>query len=143
MLAGKKAPEDVTLRAWAQIKDEALDSYGDGVLGIYQNTVVTAFDVVDWERQADGRVVFNGVPSAKFGHLIGTPNPGRPWVQGQARPVQYLDTAVLTGGTATVEDTGEGRRAVINDFILTVGDDGSATLAVPAGQRVTVLTSSD
>lgn len=143
VLAGKRAPEDVTLRAWAQIKDEALDTYADGVLGIYQNSVVTAFDVTDWEREADGRVVFRGRPSVKFGHLIGTPNPGKPWVQGQARPVQYLDTTVLTGGTVTVEDSGEGRRAVIDDFILTVDDSGSATLVVPPGRRVTVLTNTD
>ncbi len=142
-LAGNRTPEDVTLRAWAQIKDEALDAYGDGVLGIYQNSVVTAFDVIDWERQADGRVVFTGAPSARFGHLVGTPNPGKPWVRGQSRPVQYLDTTVLTGGTATVKESGEGRRAVIDGFILTVDDNGFATLVVPAGQRVTVLTTED
>lgn len=58
-----------------------MDRYGDGVLGIYKNEVVSAFDVTDWTRGSDGRVTFTGSPSVKFGHLIGTPNPGKPWVR--------------------------------------------------------------
>ncbi|WP_331738429.1 hypothetical protein [Embleya sp. NBC_00896] len=143
VLAGRRTPADVTLRAWAQIKDEALSTYADGLLGIYQNSVVTAFDILDWKRTDDGRVAFDGVPSSRFGHLVGTPNPGKPWVKGQARPVQYLDTTVLTGGTAAVEKSSEGRRAVIDGFILTVDDNGAATLVVPTGRRVTVVPTAD
>lgn len=140
VLAGRDTPERATLEAWAQITDDALAAYGDAILGIYQNEVVTAFEIDDWNRNEDGRVVFSGHPSDRFGYLIGTPNPGRPWVRGQARPVQYLDTAVLTGGSVPVTPEGDGRRAVIDRYVLTVGGDGSATLLVPPGQRVTVLT---
>jgi hypothetical protein len=139
VISGKQTAEDVTLQHWAQITDEALDTYGDGVLGIYQHEVVSAFDITGWKRDTEGRVIFSGVPSKEFGHLIGTPNPGKHWVRGQSRPVQYLDTAVLTGGSATVEATSDGRRAVVEGFILTVDEEGTATLVVPAGQRVTVL----
>ncbi|MCX5103581.1 hypothetical protein [Streptomyces sp. NBC_00439] len=140
VLTGKQTVEGVTLQYWAQITDEALETYGDGLLGIYQHEVVSAFDVTGWERDANGRVIFSGAPSKEFSHLVGTPNPGKHWVRGQSRPVQYLDTAVLRGGSAMVETTDEGRRAVVDGFVLTVDEDGSATLVVPTGQRVTVLT---
>lgn len=139
VLAGKRTAEDVTLQYWAQITDEALETYGDGLLGIYQHEVVSAFDVTGWARDSDGRVIFSGVSSKEFGRLVGTPNPGKHWVRGQSRPVQYLDTAVLRDGSAVVERTDEGRRAVVDGFVLTVDEDGSATLVVPAGQHVTVL----
>ncbi|MEV5066393.1 hypothetical protein AB0K94_35645 [Streptomyces sp. NPDC053794] len=142
VVAGKQTPEDVTLQYWAQITDEALETYGDGLLGIYQHQVVSAFDVTGWKRDADGRVIFDGVPSKEFGHLIGTPNPGKHWVRGQSRPVQYLDTEVLRGGSVTVETTAEGRRAVVDGFVLTVNESGSATLVVPTGRQVTVLAAS-
>ncbi len=143
VLAGRDTAERATLQAWAQITDDALTRYADGILGIYQNEVVTAFDIDDWERNDDGRVVFSGIPSDTWEHLIGTPNPGKPWVRGQARPVQYLDTAVITGGSVPVEHTGDGRRAVIDRYVLTVDDKGSATLVVPPSHRVTVLTTAD
>jgi hypothetical protein len=140
VLAGTDTAERATLEAWAQITDDALATYGDAILGIYQNEVVTAFEIDGWDRNADGRVVFSGTPSDRYEYLIGTPNPGRPWVRGQARPVQYLDTDVLTGGSVPVERTEDQRRAVISQYILTVEDNGSATLVVPPGQKVTVLT---
>jgi hypothetical protein len=143
VLAGTDTAERATMEAWAQITDDALAVYGDAVLGIYQNEVVTAFEIDDWDRNADGRVVFTGYPSDRYEYLIGTPNPGRPWVRGQARPVQYLDTDVLTGGSVPVERTEDQRRAVIDRYILTVDGTGSATLVVPPGQKVTVLTTTD
>jgi hypothetical protein len=140
VLAGRDTAEDATLGSWAQITDDALAVYGDVVLGIYQNEVVTAFEIDDWDRNEDGRVVFSGDRSDRFEYLIGTPNPGKPWVRGQARPVQYLDTAVLTDGSVPVEHAEDGRRAVVDDYVLTVDDKGTATLVIPPGRRVTVLT---
>jgi hypothetical protein len=42
------------------------------------------------------------------------------WIRGQARPVKYLDTRVLTEGTVPVEEFSGGHRAVINGFTLAV-----------------------
>jgi hypothetical protein len=99
------------------------------------------WDVTSWHRTCDDRVVFDGQPSAKWAHLVGTPNPGKPWrVRGIARPVQYLDTRIVAA-TAPVEDTDGIRRARIDGYTLTVDHDGAATLSVPAGRKVTVLTS--
>jgi hypothetical protein len=137
---GERSAEDVTLKAWAGISDEALDAHGDGVLGIYRGEVVTAFDVTGWSRRPDGRVVFEGAPSKRWGCLVGTPNPGAAWVQGSARPVKYLDTVLLAGGTVPAEQAPEGHRAVLRNYILTVGDACDATLVVPNGGRVTILT---
>lgn len=78
VLADRDTPERATLEAWAQITDDALATYGDAILGIYQNEVVTAFEIDDWDRNEDGRVVFSGHPSDRFRYLIGTPNPAGP-----------------------------------------------------------------
>ncbi|MBA9050572.1 MULTISPECIES: hypothetical protein [Streptomyces] len=57
-----------------------------------------------------------------------------------ARPIQYLDTAVVTGVTVEVEDDGTARRAVVDGFTLVVDSKGGAVSSVPAGRKVTVLT---
>jgi len=132
-----------TLGSWAQIKDADLKDHADAILGIYKNEVVTAFDIVPgddkkpWRRGDDNRVTFNGQRSRKWDHLIGTPNPGKPWVQGQGRPVQVLPTVVLIEGNVPVENTSAGRRAVVDGYVLTV-EDGSARLQAPEKGKVTV-----
>jgi hypothetical protein len=72
------------------MKEESLQQHGDAVLGVYQNEVVTAFDITGWSRNREGRVVFEGTPSQKWAHLIGTPNPGKPH-----QTWQYVDAATL------------------------------------------------
>jgi hypothetical protein len=139
VLDGKADAADVTRGAWAQIKDADLDAHADAILGIYKNKVVTAFDIERWTRSEDEdkRVTFVVHPSQRWTHLIGTPNPGKLWVQGQARPVQILPTTILTEGNVPVEDTSTGRRAVVDGYVLTVEVD-LATLQMPEGKRVTV-----
>lgn len=139
VLAGTHTPEEVTLGSWAKVSDAAIAEYGDVVLGIHKNTVVTAFDITGYARTGDGRVTFHGHRSPTWDHLVGGPNPGRPWVRGQARPVQYLDTAALESGDAAVEDVPEGRRAVIDGITLTVAEDGSAVLLLPTGRNLQVV----
>ena len=112
VLGGCRTAAEVTLGDWAQMTDEDVERYGDVILGIFRNEVVSAFDVTGWKRRPDRRVTFQGVPSKSWAHLIGTPNPGKRWVPGQARPVQYLATTALTHGTASVGDTPVGGRAI-------------------------------
>jgi hypothetical protein len=138
VMIGKDTAERATLHDWAGISDESLDAYGDAILGIYRNHVVTAYDITDWERLPDNRVRFAGEVSNTWQHLIGTANPGEPWTQGQARPVKYLDTRVLTEGTVQTEDFGGGRRAVIDGFTLSVEGD-HATVTVPVGGQLTIV----
>ncbi|SOE32588.1 hypothetical protein [Streptomyces sp. OK228] len=142
VLEGQLDSEDATLGSWFNISDAAMDEYGDVVLGIYENTVVSAFDVTGQpHRDDEGRVTFPGRPSTKWSHLIGTPNPGKPWgVRGMARPIQYLHTTVLVSGTVEVEDDGTARRAVVDGFTLVVDHMGTAVLSVPVGCKVTILT---
>jgi hypothetical protein len=136
VLEGKANAADVTLGRWAQLRDSDLEAHADAILGIYKNEVVTAFDIEDWRREGD-RVTFIGHPSQIWAHLIRTSNPGKHWKQGMARPVQILPTAVLTGGNMPIEETPEGRRAVIDGYVLVV-KDGSGTVYVPEGGKVTV-----
>ena len=138
VMAGKDEAARATLEDWAGIKDEALDAFGDAVLGIYRNQVVTAYDITCWKRLANGRVRFTGMESKKWTYLIGTANPGEPWTRGQARPVKYLDTRALTEGTVPAHAFGDGLRAVINGFTLTV-EDNHATVTVPAGGQLTIV----
>lgn len=143
VLDGKLTPADATLGNWFGINDAAIAEYGDGLLGIYDNKVVTAFDITPGSavRDAEGRVTFQGGPSQTWAHLIGTPSPGKPWgVRGMARPIQYLHTVILEGGTVEPEDTGAARRAVIDEVALSVDDHGDAVLSIPAGRKVTILT---
>jgi hypothetical protein len=140
VISGERTAAEVTLRDWAAITDADLNIYADAVLGIFRNEVVSAFDVTSWERGEDGRIRFHGEPSMEWSHLIGTPNPGKPWVRGMARPVQYLSTTALTEGNVCVDESRGGRRAVIDDFALTVSADGLATVLVPAGRSVMVTT---
>ena len=137
VLNGEADAADVTRRAWAQIKDADLQAHADVILGIHKNEVVTAFNIENWARDERNRVTFVVQDSQEWSHLIGTPNPGRPWVQGMARPVQVLPTTVLTQGNVPVEDTPTGRRAIVGGYVLTV-EDGSATLQVPERGKVTV-----
>lgn len=95
---GKVTPEYATLRAWHGIGDKALERYADAILGIYQGEVVSAYDITGWQRHGTGRtskIEFTGVPSKRWAHLIGTPNPGEAWRRGQQRPVKYKDTTEL------------------------------------------------
>lgn len=139
--AGQLTPEDATLGDWADLNDDKLREYADAALGIYQNTVVTAYDITDWTRNAKGRVIFDGQPSERWRSLIGTPNPGKPWVRGMARPVQYLDTRVVLAETAAGEI--EHRRATVGGFTLALGDDDTtAVVTAPPGAKVLVQTTS-
>lgn len=97
VIAGRRTAAEVTLGEWAAISDGALDEHGDVILGIHQNEVVTAFDVTGWTRKAPGgRVTFTGEPCRTWVRLVGDANPGRAWVRGQARPVQYFGTGTLS-----------------------------------------------
>ncbi len=96
--AGTRPAAEVTLGEWAQLTDEALAEYGDVIPGIYDNQVVSAFDIEGWSRDPDNRrVTFTDTESERWAHLIGEANPRPRWKQGQAGPVQYLATAVVEG----------------------------------------------
>lgn len=142
VLAGQMSAEDATLKAWSGISDRALDKYADVVVGIYDNSVVSVYDIDGTQRdQTTNRVVFVGRPSKKWSFLLGQPNPGRPWGrQGDTRPVQYIATEEVTRGTVAVENTTRGKRAVVDDYVLTVIDDNKAVLVMPPGCTVTIMT---
>jgi hypothetical protein len=139
VLAGQMSAADATLGEWYGLSDDNLAEYGDALAGVFEHEVVSAYDVTGWQRNSDRRVIFSGTPSKKWAHLIGTPNPGKPWgVRGKARPVQYLDTRIIAATTAPIENVGDIRRATLGGFTLAVDHAGSAVLTVPAGHQVTV-----
>jgi hypothetical protein len=140
VLTGQMSMEAATLGWWQGVTDDAIERYGDVVIGVYGDVVVSVFDVTGHERNAEGRVAFDGVESETFGYLLNQKSPVKPWVRGQARPVQYIDTDVVRTGEAPVEDLEGGyRRAVVGGYVLTVDADGIAIVEPPEGGVVTVL----
>ncbi len=87
------ARKNATRSAWLGIKPEDIGKYGDTILGVYKNNVVTAYDILPDKHTylENGRVVFEVTDSHEWEHLIGEPSPLR-WVQGQQRPVQFIPT---------------------------------------------------
>lgn len=139
VLAGQMSAADATLGDWYGLSEAKLTEYGDALIGVFEHQVVSAYDVSGWHRTSEGKIVFNGTPSKKWAHLIGTPNPGKPWgVRGKARPIQYLDTRIIAATTAPIENAGDVRRATLGGFTLAIDHSGSAVLTVPAGRRVTI-----
>jgi hypothetical protein len=137
-LANRMTPEDATFGVWP-IAEENLKRYGDVLLGVYDNTVVAAYDITGHSRGADKKVTFDGNPTTTWAHLIGQPTPAKPWgTQGDAWPVRFVDTAVVADGNVPVEETTEGRRAVIDDVVLTVGADHQVIVVVPPGRSIIV-----
>ena len=138
VLTGELSAASATLGEWYNVTDEAIVQFGDVVLGNYRGEVVTAFDVTGFHRTRGGLVVFKGVPSQQFGSLVGGPSPVR-WKRGQARPIFYLATESLTGETSAVGAPASRQQVVVGSFVLTVESDGTATLSVPMGGTVTVV----
>ena len=66
VLAGLRDMEDATLGWWAGVTDEAVERYGDVVVGVYNDQVVSVYDVKSHERQEDGRVYFDAEESVEF-----------------------------------------------------------------------------
>jgi hypothetical protein len=138
--AGRMNQDEAVLRAWP-IAEDKLAAYGDVLLAVFDNVVVAAYDINGHTRDEDKKVCFTGTESQTWAHLVGHPNPGTHWGrQGDAWPVRYIDTAVVAGGDVSVQDTPEGRRAVVEGFTFTVGADLNATVIMPAGRTVTVRT---
>ncbi len=94
--AKEMTAKDATRYAWPEVKPENITTYGDTILGVYKNSVVTVYDIMPEQHTylPNGRVVFEVTDSPKWGHLIGTPSPLR-WKQGQQRPVQFMPTEYM------------------------------------------------
>lgn len=138
VVAEQKDMEDATLGWWAGVTDEAIERYGDVVIGVYNEQVVSAYDVTAHERDGDGRVRFDGDDSKEFAALIGKKSPVKAWVRGQARPIQYIDTNVVRHGEAPVEEGVDYQRAVVGGYVLSIDSDGIATVEPPEGGVVVV-----
>ncbi|MGA1838210.1 hypothetical protein VD659_14915 [Herbiconiux sp. 11R-BC] len=143
VLAGVMDLDDATLGDWYQISDEAIRLYGDVILGVYKEKVVSAYDITGHTRDVEAQTVsFDGNDSETFAHLVGQRNPAAPWTRGQGRPIKYVSTDVVLSGEVDIEEVSEmpeGRRAVVKGYVLTVDADNIATVEPPAGGVVTVL----
>jgi hypothetical protein len=98
VLQGHRSPESATLFAW-QIQDDAqLERYatqGSIILGVYRNSVVSAFEIHSYDRNflSHGRVQFHGIPTVHewLGSNLQTVAPNLAWQRGQVYPVQFVE----------------------------------------------------
>jgi hypothetical protein len=97
VMRGERSAEDATLGEWAQLTDKNIDDDGDVLLGIFENTIVSAYEIDGHYRdRVTKRVTFKAHETATTRQFIGQPNPGRQWgKQGDARAVQALPTSDL------------------------------------------------
>jgi hypothetical protein len=140
-IADGEPVDDVIGEWWAMSLDRAA-----GVTGLLatDDTGEVAYErrvlgVADSDTQVVNknkvtRVRFDLSPAPEFAHLHGQPSPAPK----SRNAIGYVETRALIHGDTTVEDDPTGRRAVIDGFTLTVSEDGTAYLAVPAGKRVMV-----
>ena len=70
VLSGVRDMEDATLGWWADVNDDAIARYGDVVVGVYNDQVVSVYDVTGHERREDGRVFFEAEESVEFASLL-------------------------------------------------------------------------
>lgn len=97
VVAGNRTAEDATWGEWAQLSEQNIEDYGDILLGIYNNVIVSAYEIDGHYRDRETkRVTFTAHETIETKQYIGSPNPGRQWgTQGYARAVQALPTADL------------------------------------------------
>ncbi|MPQ98132.1 hypothetical protein GB931_09400 [Modestobacter sp. I12A-02628] len=136
---GERSAEDSVLGDWAALSEQKLRQYADAILGVADNAVVAAFDITDWSRGEDGRVRFMGTPSARWAHLLGGPSPVT-WTRGQARPIRYLDTGELDDQEPAPLAAAHRDRVTVGGWMLHLDAEGNGTLRMPAGARLTVIT---
>lgn len=99
------------------LRESSLHQYADAILGVADGTVVSAFDIEDWDRLDDGRVRFRGTTSRRWAHLLGTPSPVT-WSRGQARPIRYLDTDELAGQSVSAASEAHRDRVTLQGWTL-------------------------
>lgn len=139
VLEGEITLQEATEGDWYGVNDAAVAQYGDVLVGVWNNRVVSVYDIVGHVRVEEGlRVRFQVKDSAEFGYLVGQPSPVGSWKAGQARPIMYADTDVVRHGDAVQVEVGDARRAVVRGYVLTVDDSGVATIIPPAGGSVLV-----
>lgn len=140
VLSGDLTLQSATEGDWHGINDAAIARYGDVLVGVWNNRVVSVYDIVGHSRPDGGsRVRFEVRDAEEFADLVGQPSPVGPWKAGQARPIVYQDTDLIRHGDAPQIDVGEAKRAVVRGYVLTVDDHGAATVIPPAGGSVLVM----
>ncbi|WP_460446335.1 hypothetical protein [Angustibacter aerolatus] len=137
--AGRLTAEESVLGDWAALAEAKLHQYGDAIVGVAAGRVVAAYDITGWERVQDDRVRFQGTPSSRWAHLVGSASPVV-WTRGQARPIRYFDTAALADDEPRRPSPSHRDRVDLHGWTLQLAQDGTAVLHMPPGGRVTVVT---
>lgn len=139
VLNGELTLEDATRGNWTAITDDAVEEYGDTIVGVVGDEVVSAFDITGHTRDEAGLITFSVRPSAEFAYLVGQPSPVGPWVKGQGRPIRYLHSDYVRHGDVSPEGGGNYSRAIVGGYTLVVDGNGRANVIPPAGGTVIVL----
>lgn len=142
VLAGARSAEDSVLGDWSALSESKLHQYADAIVGVADGRVVAVFDVTSWHHVGVGdRVRFEGSPSTRWSPLVGTSSHVT-WKRGQARPTRFVDTAEVAS-LAPAPAGSHRDRVSVGPFTLQLVGAADAVLHIPAGARVTIVTSAD
>ncbi len=145
VLAGWMDPAESVLGDWPGLpltRPQAIDNVGV-IAGVCDEAFVAVFDVNGWHVVDGDRVRFDGRPSERWSHLVGTANPGRRFGQrGAARPTQSIPLSILKAGQPVHVEERDGKKvtwAVVAGYRIeaTEGTSGLVVTA-PRGGSVTV-----
>lgn len=142
-IAGGEPVDEVIAGGWAMSADRAANvtallAVDDAGEVVYERLVLgiaeTESEIVT--KNTITRVWFQLAPAPQLSHLHGQPSPALK----SRNAIGYVPTRTLVFGDSPVETVDAGSRAVVQGFTLTVAEDGSAHLVIPAGARIMIST---
>lgn len=77
---------------WYRISDLRIAEHGDVLVGTYSNEVVAVWSITGHTQNQDGTVTFALKPATEWHQLVGAPQPGGSWKQGESRATRYIPT---------------------------------------------------
>ena len=104
----------VTGGEWLSFTDAVLRANGDYLLGTCGGEVTVAYRITGYERTKDSKLRFEVEPALELAHVLGTPQPGGPWKQGEARGIRQMTTPALPEDAARLGDFGTWVRSVLD-----------------------------
>lgn len=86
-----------TAGEWYRVSELKIVEFGDIIVGGYAGEAVSVWRIGGHTQDpAGGTVTFNLKPAAEWHQLVGAPQPGGPWKQGEARGIRYIPTDEYT-----------------------------------------------
>lgn len=125
---------------WWAVADATLDSFGDELLAVANNTIVGVFGINGWKRDASAhqKVTFKLVTAPHWDWLVGQDSPVT-WSRGQANPVRKVGTVLVSALRERQPHRIDGGHG----WVLEVDPDGTGATVRGPGPEITVTALGD